>query len=303
VIERRRDEYVPGARMDLSIDQQLRALAAQTLAVERPHEKAMLAVVRGETSPRAAWELLVSRGHLPTTFLTDAHRYFRVSKLPAELSDVDVERLHAQRYATPVRAIRFAPQPAFAAAIAADVQRFVSAEALAREAAARLWPWCARDGETAPSTVVWQSLTREALLSKPTTIDLVGTNSAHDAARAAGGEDWTTERRDGWAATVGVSTVLMEIASPFVLGSRAWRRAREADARVPETLSSGLLGASSYPAPERLRGARFATMPDPFEPMIALWERGFVLLGVGPDAALLAMNPRSSPPTPLRDRP
>jgi hypothetical protein len=284
--------------MDPAIDQQLRALAALTLAVERPQQNAMLALVRGEKSPRAAWERLVSRGHLPTAFLTDAHRFFRVSKRPAELSAADVEPLHELRYARQVRAIRFAPTPAFAAAIAADVERFASAEALALEASARLWPWCARDGESAPSAVVWQSLTREALLSKPTIIDLVGTNSAHDAARAAGGEDWTTERRDGWAATVGVSTVLMETAAPFVLGSRAWRRAREADARVSNTLSSGLLGASSYPAPERLRGARFATMPDPFEPMIALWERGFVLLGVGRDAALLAMNPRSTPPPP-----
>jgi hypothetical protein len=284
--------------MDLAIDQQLRALAAQTLSVERPRQKAMLDVVGREKSPRVAWELLVSRGHLPTTFLTDAHRYFRVSKRPAELSESDVQSLRALRYAKPVRAIRFAPTPAFAAAIAADVERFVSAEALALEASARLWPWCARDGETGPSSVVWQSLTREALLSKPSIIDLVGTNGAHDAARAAGGEDWTTERRDGWAATVGVSTVLMETAAPFVLGSRAWKRATEADARVAEQLSSGLLGASSYPAPERLRGVRFATMPDPFEPLIALWERGFVLLGVGPDAALLAMNARSSPPPP-----
>jgi hypothetical protein len=147
--------------------------------------------------------------------------------------------------------------------------------------------------------VVWQPLTREALLSKPSSIHVVGTHAAHDAARAAGGEDWTTERRDGWAPTVGASTVLMEAAAPLVLGSRAWRRATEADARVAETLSSGLVGAGSYPAPERLRGARFATLPDPFEPMIALWERGFVLLGVGPDAVLLAMNPRSIAPMAL----
>ncbi len=274
-----------------TIDDRLRALASRTLTAERPNLAAALAAVRGERSPRAAWELLVSRGLLPTSFLTDVHRRFRIFKALDELAPDEIEPLAAQWHGSPVRAIRFAPKPAFAAALAADVAGALAAEALALDAAAALWPWC-ETGKPPPSRVVWQSSTRESLLSSAAPFNLGGALAAHDAARAAGGEDWTAEQRDGWAPTVGVSTVLMERAAPFVLGARAWRRAVDADARVPGSLSSGLLGGLAYAAPAGVRGERFTTLRDPFAPLIALWERGYLLMSFGSDAALLAMSAR-----------
>ena len=277
--------------MDSVIDSLLVELARKTLEPDRPQLDQARAAVRGLRSAREACEALAAQGLVSPTFLSDDERRFAFTTATKELREDEVSSLAV---AMPEQRARTAPFPTsvpLALAVAANFDAFVSAEALAREAAARLWPWIrARAKGPCPARVVWKSHARSALLGRKAPAPVEGSSVAHDAALFAIGESSASER-GVWRPTVGVSTVLMERAAPYALGARAWKLAAAANATVPRTLSSGYAGALEYPTPESVAGRAFDALADPFEPIVELWSRGYRLISIGRDAILLGLAP------------
>ncbi|MFO0558834.1 MAG: hypothetical protein U0269_12525 [Polyangiales bacterium] len=277
--------------MDSVIDSLLVELARRTLEPARSQLDPARAAVRGLRSAREACEALAAQGLVSPTFLSDDARRFAFTTATKELREDEITSLGV---AMPKGLARTAPFPtsvALALAVAADFDAFVSAEALAVEAAARLWPWVrAQSKGPCPTRVVWKSHTRSALLGRKAPDLVEGCLVAHDAALFAIGESSASER-GVWRPTVGVSTVLMERAAPYALGARAWKLAAAARATVPRTLSSGYAGALEYPTPEAVAGRAFDALADPFEPVLELWSRGYRLISIGRDAVLLGIAP------------
>jgi hypothetical protein len=223
---------------------------ARVLRPERPRLALARAVAAGYDDAVAAWEALAASGVIPLAWVGDPGRLFACLDCGG-IGTIDDETFHAP-----------AAHPwsvETAVAFAADPAGVLRAEALAREVVARLAPW----GVPQPARVVWR----------------VG--APRDATPAA-------------------------LAPPMDAAWRAWSAVPRAArlARVPQgSLPDGVWGLvdSQFVAAQQwaacaavdggtvLRGepVRFADLPDPFAPLVALWETGYALDAITAEAVVL----------------
>jgi hypothetical protein len=216
--------------------------------------------LRGILDAREAWEAMAARGLIPMEWVGAAERGFLAS-----------------------RATREEPWPPgvrFAVTLASDPQGIATAEVLAREVAARLAPW----GLASPARVVWRvmrdpraprevwpaslSNAMRLLPDHPTVRTALEALSRGTSRRP--GHDWPDALYD---------------ARTVVRAAATWSALAARGDRAPAWPSDAL---SPDPRPDDLEGRPFATLPDPFEPLLILWASGYLLAQITGDTLLLA---------------
>lgn len=210
---------------------------------------------RRPATPRALWEALATRGVIPDAWVSgDAKRFYGGGLGP--------------------------PTMEAAVALAADPEGIAICEDLAREAARRLAPWLER---RTPRRVRWwmlDAIPRISIFWEDTEVygpggEAVGRAmwAATDAVGGAFGY-----RRPAWTAA-GAAVAEGAPAQDEIVGGVAsivsaaghWRAAVAA-------------GAVSRVTPP----IAFASCPDPFEPLLAIWARGYGLFDIGSAVTLVA---------------
>lgn len=214
------------------------------------------------------WEALATRGLIPDAWIDDPSRRFHGGgRAPATVTE--------------------------AVLVAADADGIAAAEQLARETALRLGPWLHR---APPRTVRWRLLDWSLFLSERWRDHLVvGPGGAAvgellvDAVERAG--EPMAYRRPSLTAigaevadSPNVFRELVESVASIVSAAGHWRTA--ADARAVS---------ATLPRVDR------ATAPDPFDPLLTLWARGYGLLDTRPALTLLLPTFEGhGPPTRVR---
>jgi hypothetical protein len=265
------------------------ALSARVLAPIEPRIARATDAVRQCRSPREAWEALIARGMIPLEWAEDERRVFALT---------------GRGRATPLRV-------ADAVRIAAAPEQALAAEGAARLCAERAAPWMREEREGAPvheRPILWRFVA-PARRQRTRGTGGVGTISdlnvwvhyaeiAHDdALRALDAEP--AAPRSGWRAAIdGVARGLLER-----IGLRSQRASRDSweelcaqsaarsfgllesamwDVRLAWTWDAlGAIGAvarehnAMFPGPARWLGASFASLPNPYEPRVALWLTGY----------------------------
>lgn len=151
-------------------------------------------------------------------------------------------------------------------AFASDPEGVATAEALAREVMARLAPWATPQ----PPLVLWRVCGRWHVTGERAWGPLRVASTPRmilprlgAAMRRRSGEDTPTWSARGDA-----------------VSAAAWRDAASSGRVVPATLLDG-------PLPAAVAGRRFADLPDPFAPLVALWNTGYALEAITPRAVVL----------------
>jgi hypothetical protein len=263
------------------------ALSERVLAPAEPGLLQATEAVRLCRSPREAWEALIARGALPLDWATDERRLFGLT---------GGERTSPLRVADAVR-------------LAAAPEHALAAELHARLAAERGAPWMSNaDGATpvGQRPIVWRFVepARRRRTGEPggrgTIRDLnlwvYSTAIANEAALRELSDDPTPTKRPGWRGAldsvldrVGLRRGTREANSEWnelcaqasarsfgLLASAMW------DLRLAWTWDAlGALGvltreqSAPFPGPARWKGVAFSSLPNPYEPRVALWLSGF----------------------------
>lgn len=273
------------------------------LAPERARLQEAREAVKDVKDPRVAWDTLVARGLIPLAFADDPTRSYHSGNRGI--------------FSTP-------PTVAACVAVASDIPGIRRAEAIAGELNARLRPWGVKPCEQ----IVWHFTSRETVQSRtqgaPAGLRDVLEILAQvvEPAWAPNGTRYSIEEhvRD---------LIAWEVAPPGT-STRTWAALEEARAEVARTLqplhtggtlwSFDLLWKAAvswpllaqagctvpgrvfpgawalYPRARRPRStdgtlARFADLPDPFVPLLALWETGYVVGPIGQTLTLLGTVP------------
>ncbi len=176
------------------------------------------------------------------------------------------------------------PTTCAALALAGDSASMLEAEALAREAAARLWPWRGRRQalprpSDPPRMIAWRIDEGDGPLllmrGHPGVCPLLYEvmrrvaidRQRSDISRSLGALDrcsYTYERQRQWQPAPDADRMAAPLYDALL----------SEDARVPIYGPSGTLPASHGPRPFRPAGNPFADFPNPFAPLCGLWDRG-----------------------------
>ncbi|PCC68737.1 hypothetical protein SAMN02745121_07434 [Nannocystis exedens] len=251
---------MPGAPIDLE------ALAARVMRPERPALADARAAVAGLVDPRGAWLALAHRGSIPSDWIDAPSRRFAARSRKREPDE-------------PTRQVRLAglhvlPHPARvddAITVAASARSIGVAEAHAREAARRIgaapdvpvvWRIAARWN---PTGLRWRRMKNDYdfHILPPAFVRIESGASARRFAYAL--------RRASGMNGGAVGDLRMH---------EFWRLAATTDARVPESLDA----LSPW---RRYAGRRFADVPNPLDPWIAVWSLGFGIAAIRDDAIVL----------------
>lgn len=153
-------------------------------------------------------------------------------------------------------------------ALASDPDGIAAAEAHAEEALARLAPWRSAAG----GGVIWRiggplRDTRWALCEELRLFDFL----QHGEARV-----WESPAHTAFAARAhdAGKGAFWVLAQRHACGDQFWRSAAERGERAPLE-RSGVLDEVLRPPPA-VAGRPFAEIPNPFEPLLAIWELGYV---------------------------
>lgn len=189
------------------------------------------------------------------------------------------------------------PSLSVALALAGDAEEVLAAEALAREATARLWPWRGRRGAVPgpgepPRTIAWRVDESGAALELmrgtrgvcPLLFEVL-TRAAHERRTHASSHELYMHsqahhfnRRSLW--------------PPAPTADRAaeplYAELAASGARVPEYGLHGSLPRGRADRPYPPIGRAFAELANPFTPLCALWDRGVALERLEADTIVLA---------------
>lgn len=268
------------------------ALSARVLAPIEPALARATDAVRQCRSPREAWEALIARGMIPLEWAEDERRVFALT---------------GRGRATPLRV-------ADAVRIAAAPEQALAAEGFARTSAERAAPWMREERVGREATplherpILWRFVAPKRRQRTRGTGG-VGTISdlnvwvryaeiAHeDALRAIEAEPAT--QRSGWRAAIdGVARGLLGrigLRSPRPSADSWGELCAQSAARSFGLLESAMwdvrlawtwdalasIGAVArehntlFPGPAQWLGASFASLPNPYEPRVALWLMGY----------------------------
>lgn len=281
----------------------LEALAARILQPRHARAHEARAVLEGVEDPRRAWSALRGAGLVPPHWDNGKERRF--------LRDPLRERSWGDRdhRATP-------PTVAACLALASDPEGAAAAEALAGVVAERLALWPITLARL-PRKRLDRALKRFAGVRLPRrTLEPrflwrcvspraweVSRDSAlrpHEAAHLASGGARFIEIGDSFDAPRWgpaclptslrdrVGSDVTRLVEDQVAGARAWKAAVAEDRVVPP--DSAALRSVLLPFPPALVGRRFAELPDPFAPLLALWATGYALESIE-DRTLVLIAP------------
>jgi hypothetical protein len=228
----------------MSVDTAL--LSANLVRPARPRLAEARAAVGGAADGNEAWRRLHGAGLVPPALFAASDRRFAVVDVQADLPSANAEGV----------AFTAAPSSVDAAiALAADAEGVLEAERLGRIQRERLVPW----GAPEPTGVDWLVLTH-----------LVGFNFEQGPIfnRALYSLEYALEE-------VGIDIRTLRPEMPWlpegvneVIRARdAWRIAIQEALEVPR----------AHGAPSAIVDTPFSSLRDPFEPALALWDRGYVL--------------------------
>jgi hypothetical protein len=263
------------------------ALSERVLAPAEPGLASATEAVRLCRSPREAWEALIARGALPLDWAADERRLFGLA---------GGERTAPLRVADAVR-LASAPEHALAA------------ELHARLAAERGAPWMPDEDRATPVAerpIVWRFVepARRLRTGEPggrgtiqdLNLWLNSTAIAHEDALREFSPQPTSTKRLGWRGTIDSALARFGVRRDSREANPEWSElCAQASARSFGLLASamwdlrfawtwdalGALGVATreqsapFPGPARWRGASFSSLPNPFEPRVALWLSGY----------------------------
>lgn len=259
-------------------------IVTNIFAPTRPKLEAARYVAKAHTTPRATWEALASRGVIPMSWLTHERRFVgsrcRVCSGTGKKTSRDYrdeEYVGACDNCDEIGVVLLETPPTRAAcvAFASDPEGIETAEALAREACARLSPWEQPDNRFAPwksphqDRPVW-SLYRERspsqthydwraeTLTKGPRHLLYFLDERFKKERPSSSP---TNRQHASRA------VLQNCVETDLLGSRHWQEAIQRRLTIPPKSTLG----------EKLSGRPLQELPDPFAPVLSLWSIGYAL--------------------------
>ncbi len=253
-------------------------IAGNVLRPARPKLAEALALVEGVHDAALAWNLLVDHGVLPSSWRESEAR---------EFSGVN-------RRAS--RDVRVPPSVNGAVAFASAASSATAAEEHARELVRRLLPW----GERPTTTIRWKLLPPRKLRQAEIRAEWPS-EAFHCAAN--GAENCGPRDTDPW------QTTAMRLAMRHrqdaaqrvfvrdVAAHHAWSRAVAGCARVQPWPMPTIFG-RALRIPAETYGKAFAELPNPFDPILAIWELGCALDIVAADAIILGMpeSVRRTPP-------
>ena len=175
------------------------------------------------------------------------------------------------------------PSVAVAVALASDPRGVATAEACARELAARLAPWKAA---TPSERVVWRVSGVSGVLPQ----DGVSVREAAPALATAVDAALVQMARGAPDAVPRLAFAAPCADDEYAAG--VWRRAAaDPRASVMSLADDVVTGQSWAPVPERVAGRRYRDLPDPFAPALDLWNLGYGFGGVLDDGAVVLVCP------------
>lgn len=226
-----------------------------------------------DDSAHAAWEALATHELIPASWIDAPDRAF----------SVDVPRhavCHCARPREPDDHVGAQAHPrtrAGCVALAADVPGVLAAEALARECAGRLALW----GVAVAAEVRWREVDVRTqsppwFFHAPECFTRLARAFAHHGKAFHWGEDallagrpGTDDVADAWRASYATCVNLRGVFRGLASDGARVRPAR------------------ATPLPHAVANKRFRDLPNPFEPAVDIWERGYVLIAIHREAIVL----------------
>lgn len=268
----------------------LEALTARLLRPRRPRAREARALLKTIEDPRRAWSALRRAGLVPPHWVGSKERRF--------LRDPPVWRPWGDDDHTTTP-----PTVAACLALASDPDGAEAAETLASVVAERLAPWDL-DFKRPPRERLDRVLRQFAGVRLPrrvlhprflwrcvsprawTTCNDYAVRPHEAAHLALGGAAFLKpgDRLDAshWGPSClptslkdRVGSGVARLVEDHIAGARTWNTAAERDSVVPP--DSAALRSVLLAFPPALVGRRFAELPDPFEPLLALWATGYAL--------------------------
>lgn len=275
-------------------------VAARLLRPATPHRRKVASVVEKFASPGPAWRALAARGLLPPSFATPRRRYFRLSekvvcarcrgkgRVGGYSGDPDEWEEDAwtcsectSQGAVIGSEIDLDVPPSLDAciALASDPEGVSAAEAFAEEAAKGLARW----GFPWDGRMIWR-------VSGPLHVCKWSFSEAlriFDFLQHGDKEVWKSAASTAFAERVhDVRTgVFYTRAQRHACGDQFWRAASARGDVVPATVS-GVSDEALRP-PAQIVGRPFAELPNPFAPLLSIWELGYVPVNVAPGPIVL----------------
>ncbi|MCP3137349.1 hypothetical protein [Pyxidicoccus xibeiensis] len=242
----------------------LEALARRALHPERPHLASARAAVAGIRDSGAAWRELAARGTIPQDFIDNDRRRFVMT--------AEFVQAALARGAPPVlEDDRTPPTLRMALTLAADPTGVLAAESATEVLYSRLKPWGARD------VTRFRWLGVEDFELRDVSVG-VAFNAVLDAVAVSleeHGVDWDTL----------LPQPAPAVPYPYlksIKGYLGWRLA------VREGLE---VSGASWPL-STVRNRPFAELSNPFEPLLALWATGYVLLAENEEEGIVKLIAR-----------
>jgi hypothetical protein len=267
---------VPGVLDLAAVDVGYEQLSARILRPGRPRLAEARAAVAGITDPREAWEVLATRGVIPSASLDAARPYF-VTDHCHGCGGRGVGGCGGCGGAGFFRC-EAPPTVAAALALAAAPAAIETTEALAREAGRRLKAVLGRN----PRAIAWHVVRRRGWSPASTPPAIDATRQALEYAlrnalvEAADRDARALRRRRREVAGVRPEQLARRCAED----AAAWRRATECRARVPP-------GRVWTPV---FAGCSFGRLASPFEPLLEIWRQGSSLEGFTSQLIVLAAS-------------
>jgi hypothetical protein len=248
----------------VNVDTEYAALAARILRPEAPRLDEVRATASTCADARELWERLAARSVIDPAWLDDPRREFCV---------VEPDLLGS--YVNGRRAVTSTPSMVAAITLGADAEGVVTAESLAREIAAGLASWRGHQ----PDRVCWWVPSRVTSTAASARREISPIVTRSPTLRAYYALTIAQTRTSRSAARVDLTKV-----------SRAARAAR-CSLGLAQQLATDLESQRQWQiAVEdgwRYNGVEFARLSCPFRALLALWERGYVLVDIDAKAVTL----------------
>ncbi|AFE04863.1 hypothetical protein COCOR_02846 [Corallococcus coralloides DSM 2259] len=245
----------------------LEALARRAFHPEQPHFASALAAVAGISDCGAAWRELAARGVIPQGFIENDRRRFVMT--------AEFVQAALARGAPPIlEDDRTPPTLRMALTLAADPTGVLAAESATEVLYSHLKPWGAREVTRFRWLGVEDFALRDVSLG-------VAFNAVLDAVAVSleeHGVDWDTL----------LPLSPPDVSYPYlksIKGYLGWGLA------VREGLE---VSGASWPL-RTVLGRPFAELPNPFEPLLALWKTGYVLLTENEEEGIVKLIARQVP--------
>lgn len=249
----------------MAVDLEYAALAERLLRAEAPHLEEARAVASGCADARELWERLAARGLIDVSWIEDPRREFGLVTPDSSGSYRERRRTVSSE----------APSMAAAITLAADVEGVTTAESLAREVAAGLASWRGHQ----PDRVRWWIARDEAagavgelspIVTRSPTVRAYWALSVANTGRSRRVERIASAQVNLAATAARCSIGLAQQLATDIESQREWQIAVE----------------------DRWQYNRveFARLTCPFRALLALWERGYVLVDI--DAAAVTLGAR-----------